>query len=131
MAENASLIEALRTSDPAPVYLIPSSRNSRNVVVSALAGNLAVALTKFVAAFVTGSSSMLSEGVHSLVDTVNEVLLLYGLKRAGLPADTDHPFGYGRELYFWSFIVALLVLALGAGVAFYEGVAHLLDPHPI
>jgi cation diffusion facilitator family transporter len=110
---------------------MPSSRSSRNVVISALAGNLAVAVTKFVAAFLTGSSSMLSEGVHSLVDTVNEVLLLYGLKRASLPADIDHPFGYGRELYFWSFIVALLVLALGAGVSFYEGVAHLLDPHPM
>jgi cation diffusion facilitator family transporter len=74
---------------------------------------------------------MLSEGIHSLVDTINEVLLLYGMKRAAKPADASHPFGYGRELYFWSFIVSLLVLALGAGAAFYEGVSHLLHPQPI
>src|SRR4029450_7742439 len=103
----------------------------RLVVYAALAGNLAIALIKLVAASVTGSSAMLSEAVHSLVDTVNEVLLLYGLKRAAIPPDLAHPFGHGRELYFWSFVVALLVLALGAGVAFYEGVQHLLDPHAI
>jgi cation diffusion facilitator family transporter len=74
---------------------------------------------------------MLSEGVHSLVDTVNEVLLLYGLHRAGMPPDHTHPFGHGRELYFWSFIVALLVLAMGAGVSFYEGVMHIRQPEPI
>jgi len=101
---------------------------SRLVVYAALAGNLAIALTKFVAAGVTGSSAMLSEGVHSLVDTINEVLLLYGMKRAARPRDAAHPFGYGRELYFWSFVVALLVLALGAGVSIYEGILHLLQP---
>jgi cation diffusion facilitator family transporter len=101
------------------------------VVLVAFAANLAIALTKFTAAALTGSSAMLSEGIHSLVDTVNEVLLLYGMKRAGKPADVSHPFGYGRELYFWSFIVALLVLALGAGASFYEGVSHLLDPKPM
>src|SRR4029077_13350069 len=83
---------------------------------------------KFVAAAISGSSAMLSEGVHSLVDTVNELLLLYGMRRAKVPPDPAHPFGHGRELYFWSFIVALLVLAMGAGVAFYEGIAHLRDP---
>jgi len=101
------------------------------VVLVALAANVAIALTKFVAAAATGSSAMLSEGVHSLVDTINELLLLYGVKRAAKRPDKTHPFGYGRELYFWSFVVALLVLALGAGVSFYEGVSHLLDPHAI
>jgi len=104
---------------------------SRRVVYAALAGNLAIAVIKFVAAAVTGSSAMLSEGVHSLVDTVNELLLLYGMKRAAKPADLTHPLGHGRELYFWSFIVALLVLALGAGVSLYEGVDHLRHPHPM
>jgi cation diffusion facilitator family transporter len=108
-----------------------SAREARTVVVAALAGNLAVSATKFVAAFFTGSSSMLSEGVHSLVDSLNEVLLMYGMRRAARPPDASHPFGYGRELYFWSFIVALLVFALGAGVSVYEGVSHLLHPHMI
>jgi cation diffusion facilitator family transporter len=104
---------------------------SRKVVFAALAGNLAIALIKFAAATLTGSSAMLSEGVHSLVDTINELLLLYGMKRAGKHPDASHPFGYGRELYFWSFIVALLVFALGACVSLYEGIAHLLDPQPM
>jgi len=100
-------------------------------VYAALAGNLAIAAIKFVAASVTGSSALFSEGVHSLVDSINELLLLYGLKRASRPADLEHPVGHGRELYFWSFIVALLVFALGAGVSFYEGIAHILDPKPM
>jgi len=74
---------------------------------------------------------MLSEGVHSLVDTANELLLLYGMKRAGRPPDTNHPLGHGRELYFWSFIVALMVLALGAAASFYEGINHVLHPKPM
>ena len=102
-----------------------SKVSGSKVVLVALAANLAIALTKFVAAFITGSSVMLSEGIHSLVDTINELLLLYGMKRAAKAPDVSHPFGYGRELYFWSFIVSLLVLALGAGAAFYEGVSHL------
>lgn len=112
-------------------FVVPSGRAAQKVVLIAFAGNLAIALTKFAAAAFTGSSAMLSEGVHSAVDTVNELLLMYGLKRAARPADSSHPFGYGRELYFWSFIVSLLVLALGAGVSFYEGVTHLLNLHPI
>jgi cation diffusion facilitator family transporter len=100
-------------------------------VYAALVGNLLIAVTKFIAASITGSSAMLSEGVHSLVDTSNEVLLLYGLRRSVMPADAEHPLGHGRELYFWSFIVALLVFALGAGVSLYEGVTHVLSPQPI
>ena len=106
----------------------PSSRQS---VYAALIGNFLVAVTKGIAAAITGSSAMLSETVHSFVDCGNEVLLLYGQKQAARPADSVHPFGYGRELYFWSFVVALLVFTLGAGVAIYEGVQHIRNPHPI
>jgi cation diffusion facilitator family transporter len=108
------------------------TKNGTNAPVwAALAGNLAVAGAKFVAALITGSAAMLSEAVHSLVDTVNELLLLYGIARSTRPPDQVHPFGYGRELYFWSFVVALLIFALGAGVAFYEGADRLLHPKPI
>jgi len=103
---------------------------SRRVIYAALAGNLLIALTKFGAAIYTGSSAMLSEGIHSLVDTGNGLLLLYGLKRAARPPDELHQLGHGRELYFWSFIVALMVFAVGAGVSFYEGVVHILEPRP-
>jgi cation diffusion facilitator family transporter len=109
----------------------PHESGSRVVVYAALAGNLLIAISKFVAAILGRSSAMLSEGVHSLVDTTNEVLLLYGLHRAGEPPDRTHPFGHGRELYFWNFIVALLVFALGAGVSFYEGVSHIRHPEPV
>src|ERR1051326_7859118 len=104
---------------------------SRKVIYAALAGNFAIALTKFAAAWWTGSSAMLSEGVHSVVDTSNQLLLLYGINRAARPPDEDHPIGYGRELYFWSFIVALLIFSLGAGISFYEGIAHISAPVPI
>jgi cation diffusion facilitator family transporter len=103
----------------------------KKVVYAALAGNLLIALTKFAAAVFTGSAAMLSEGIHSLVDTGNEGLLLYGLRRAALPPDLEHPFGHGRELYFWSFIVALQVAAVGAAVSLYEGMARVLHPHPL
>jgi len=105
--------------------------SSHKVVYAALAGNVGIAITKFVAAAITGSAAMLSEGVHSLVDTANELLLLYGLRRASRPADTTHPFGYGRELYFWGFMVALLVFALGALASLYHGYEQLADPRPI
>jgi cation diffusion facilitator family transporter len=101
------------------------------VIRAAIAGNLLVALTKFGAAAWTGSSAMLSEGIHSVVDAGNEALLLYGLRQAAGRPDRDHPLGYGREIYFWSFVVALLVFAVGAGFAFYEGITHILTPTPI
>lgn len=105
------------------------AKTGTNVAVwAALAGNVLVAASKFAAAAVTGSAAMLSEAVHSLVDTVNEILLLYGIARSARPPDRVHPFGYGRELYFWSFVVALLIFALGAGVSAYEGVDRLLHP---
>jgi cation diffusion facilitator family transporter len=104
---------------------------SRGAVWAALIGNVLVAVTKAGAAAFTGSSAMLSEAVHSFVDTGNEVLLLYGMRVAKRKADRDHPAGYGRELYFWSFIVALLVFALGAGVSIVQGVRRVMDPQPI
>jgi cation diffusion facilitator family transporter len=103
---------------------------STRVLLIALAANLGIAVAKFVAAGMTGSSAMLTEGVHSLVDSTNQLLLLYGQKRAAKPPDALHPVGYGRELYFWSFVVALLVFALGAGVSVYEGIVHLREPEP-
>lgn len=104
---------------------------SKKVIIAALVGNALIAVTKFGAAAFTGSSAMFSEGIHSAVDTGNQTLLLYGLKRAARPADKRHPFGYGREIYFWAFVVAILIFAVGAGVSFYEGVHKLSDPHPL
>lgn len=101
---------------------------SKKAVYAALVGNVLVAATKFAAAAVTGSASMLSEGVHSLVDTGNEVLLLYGYRRSAREPDPSHPLGYGRELYFWSFMVALLLFAVGAGASIYEGIRHIREP---
>lgn len=107
------------------------SSGSKKVIFAALAGNTLIAVTKFVAAAVTGSSAMLSEGIHSLVDTGNQGLLLYGIARAKKPADEEFPFGHGKEIYFWSFVVAMLIFALGGGVSIYEGIKHLSHPQPM
>lgn len=107
------------------------SSSSKKVIYAALLGNSLIAVTKFVAAAMTGSSAMLSEGIHSLVDTGNQLLLLHGIKQSKKPADEEFPYGHGKEIYFWSFIVAIMVFALGAGISFYEGVHHILHPNAI
>ena len=101
---------------------------STRTLVIALLANLGIAVSKFVAAAITGSSAMLTEGVHSVVDSTNQLLLMWGRRAAKRPPDELHPFGYGRELYFWSFVVAVLVFALGAGVSIYEGIIHIANP---
>ena len=95
------------------------SSSTKKVIYAALAGNALISITKFIAAFYSGSSAMLSEGIHSLVDTGNQVLLLHGLKQANKPADEQLPFGHGKEIYFWSFIVAILIFSVGSGISIY------------
>ena len=103
----------------------------RLAVYGAIGANVAIAVMKFIGAAATGSSAMLSEGIHSTVDTLDGVLLLVGMRLSDRPADQRHPFGYGKELYFWSLIVAVLIFGVGGGVSIYEGVLHLIDPTPL
>ena len=107
------------------------SASSKKVIYAALAGNSLIAVTKFVAATITGSSAMFSEGIHSLVDTGNQVLLLHGMRKAGKPPCNRFPFGHGKEIYFWSFTVAILIFAVGSGVSLYEGIIHTIHPEPM
>jgi cation diffusion facilitator family transporter len=104
---------------------------SNLVVLAALAANLGIAVAKFIAAGISGSSSMLTEGFHSVIDSLNQILLLYGQKRGKQPPDEEHPFGYGRELYFWAFVVAILIFAAGAGISVYEGYEHFIHPEEL
>jgi cation diffusion facilitator family transporter len=105
--------------------------SSKKVIFAALGGNALIAITKFVAAVTTGSSAMLSEAIHSVVDTGNQILLLYGLRQSKKPPDAQFPFGHGKEIYFWSFIVAILIFAVGAGISIYEGIHQLAHPTPV
>ncbi|ALF52929.1 cation transporter [Nostoc piscinale CENA21] len=108
-----------------------ASDSSKKTIFAAMGANLAIAITKFIAAFITNSSAMISEGIHSLVDTADQLLLLLGIHRSQKPADDSHPFGYGQELYFWTFIVAIFIFAIGGGMSIYEGITHLINPSPL
>lgn len=107
------------------------SSSNKKVIYAALGGNSLIAVTKFIAAAITGSSAMFSEGIHSVVDTGNQVLLLHGMRKACKPPCERFPFGHGKEIYFWSFAVAILIFAVGSGVSLYEGIIHTINPAPI
>jgi cation diffusion facilitator family transporter len=108
-----------------------SAGESKTAVVAAVVANLAIAIAKFTAATITGSSAMIAEGIHSLVDTGNGGLLLFGMKRSARPPDVEHPFGHGKALYFWSLIVAMSIFGIGGGMSLYEGISHLQHPSPL
>src|SRR5215212_7747225 len=108
-----------------------AAHGSKGVIYAALAGNAAIAATKFAASWLTGSSAMLSEAIHSVVDTGNQLLLLHGLRRAARPPSPEHPFGHGLQLYFWAFVVAVLIFGLGAGLSILEGIEKVRAPHPV
>ncbi|RZK31132.1 MAG: cation diffusion facilitator family transporter, partial [Hymenobacter sp.] len=105
--------------------------SSKNSIYAALASNLLIAITKFIAGAISNSAAMIAEGVHSLVDTVNELFLLLGLHRSKKLPDATHPFGYGKELYFWSFIVSIMIFGLGGGISIYQGIAHIIKPEEL
>ena len=102
--------------------------SSKFTIYSALTANLLIAVTKFVAGGISNSASMVSEGIHSVVDTVNELFLLLGIYRSKKQPDALHPFGYGKELYFWSFIVSIMIFGLGGGISVYQGIVHIIKP---
>ena len=108
-----------------------SDSGSKTVILAAMTGNALIAVSKFIASVFTGSSAMFAEGIHSVIDTGNQALLLFGMRQARKPPDAKFPFGYGKEIYFWSFMVAVLLFTLGAGISIYEGVEKILHPHEI
>src|SRR5215217_4478352 len=108
-----------------------SMASSKKSIYSALGANLLIALTKFIAGYISNSASMIAEGIHSLVDTTNQLLLLLGIRRSKRAPDAAHPFGYGKELYFWSFIVSILIFGLGGGISIYQGIIHMANPEPL
>lgn len=107
------------------------AQETKTAVVAAILGNVAIATTKFFAAAFSGSSAMLSEAIHSLVDTGNGALILLGIHNSRKPPDAEHPFGHGRELYFWTLMVGVLIFGVGGGMSIYEGITHLLNPSAI